>query len=150
MLLAVLMLFVSLPVLHAEATDNGASGGGNDRTVLAFTSDIHNTSDNIAAMRLDRWLDKIEDKYGRIDVMSFCGDMGSARANSEQFWMYTKSVMDVVDGEAVPGVYTTGNHEYFNGGFDKDNPNPVSGEYKLGEDGTPEDQAGGSSKLRNR
>ena len=148
MLLAVLMLFVSLPVLHAEATDNGASGGGNDRTVLAFTSDIHNTSDNIAAMRLDRWLDKIEDKYGRIDVMSFCGDMGSARANSEQFWMYTKSVMDVVDGEAVPGVYTTGNHEYFNGGFDKDNPNPVSGKYKLGEDGTPEDQAGGNSNYR--
>ena len=148
MLLAVLMLFISLPVLHAEATDNGAAGGGNDRTVLAFTSDIHNDPNNIAAKRLDRWLDKIEDKYGRIDVMSFCGDMGSARANSEQFWMYTESVMDVVDGEAVPGVYTTGNHEYFNGGFDKDNPNPVSGKYKLGEDGTPEDQAGGSSNYR--
>ena len=38
---AVLMLLISLPVLHAEATDNEAAGGGNDRTVLAFTSDIH-------------------------------------------------------------------------------------------------------------
>ncbi len=76
MLLAVLMLLISLPVLHAEATDNGAAGGGNDRTVLAFTSDIHNDPNNIAAKRLDRWLDKIEDKYGRIDVMGFCGDMG--------------------------------------------------------------------------
>ena len=62
MLLAVLMLLISLPVLHAEATDNGAAGGGNDRTVLAFTSDIHNDSNNIAAKRLDKWMDRIEDK----------------------------------------------------------------------------------------
>jgi hypothetical protein len=142
------MLLISLPVMYAEATDNGAAGGGDGRTVLAFTSDIHNDSNNIAAKRLDKWMDRIEDKYGGIDVMGFCGDMGSARANSEQFWTYTESVMDVVDGEAVSGIYTTGNHEYFNGGFDKDNPNPVSGKYKLGEDGTPEDQAGGSSNYR--
>ncbi|MBR2390487.1 MAG: metallophosphoesterase [Mogibacterium sp.] len=99
--------------------------------MLAFTSDIHNNEDNIAANRLDAWLDKMEGKYGDIDVMSFCGDMGSARAKENEFWAYTKSVMNVVSDESIEGVYTTGNHEFYNGLF-SETENAVRGIYKVG------------------
>ena len=105
-----------------------------DTTVLAFTSDIHNTEDNTAANRLDMWLDKVEAEHGKIDVMSFCGDMGSARAQEEQFWAYTESVMNVVDGEGIPGVYTTGNHEFYNGKYSS-TANAVKTKYLVGEEG---------------
>ena len=108
-----------------------ASADGS-RTVLTFTSDIHNTANNIAANRLDAWLDRIEDKYGHIDVMSFCGDMGAAQAKENEFWTYTSSVMDVVDGERIRGIYTTGNHEFYNGKFDT-TENTVKNKYIAGQ-----------------
>lgn len=79
-------------------------------TVLTFTSDIHNGSNNTESNRLDKWLDYIQADYGKIDVMSFCGDMGAASGNGNSWWGYVQSVMDVVDAEEIPGVYTTGNH----------------------------------------
>lgn len=89
-----------------------------DTTVLTFTSDIHNASDNIANNRLDRWLDTVKDQYGDIEAMSFCGDMGTDQNSGDVWWSYVETVMNTVsskttdDGEELPGVYTTGNHEF--------------------------------------
>ena len=86
-------------------------------TVLAFTSDIHNASNNTAANRLDTWLVNVASIYGGINAMSFCGDMGSASAGESQFWDYAQAVMNVVSDRGIPGVYTTGNHEFYNGNY---------------------------------
>jgi len=103
-------------------------------TVLAFTSDIHNSSDNTAANRLKTWISKIQgmSQYGGIDVYGFCGDMGAAQANESQFWTYTRAVMDVIDSNSIDGVYTTGNHEFYNGQFSSTS-NSIRGEYIIGE-----------------
>ena len=105
------------------------------KTVLTFTSDIHNSSENVAANRLDKWLDIVIDKYGGIDAMGFCGDMGSASANESQFWTYTQSVVDVFKTKDIPHViYTTGNHEFYNGKFDS-TANSVHNIFTVGEKG---------------
>ena len=103
-------------------------------TVLAFTSDIHNASNNTAANRLDDWLVKVAGIYGGINAMSFCGDMGSASAGESQFWDYTQAVMNVVSDRKVPGVYTTGNHEFYNGNY-ATTSNTVKNNYVVGDVG---------------
>jgi len=103
-------------------------------TVLAFTSDIHNASNNTAANRLDTWLGKVAAIHGGINAMSFCGDMGSASAGESQFWDYTQAVMDVVSNRGIPGVYTTGNHEFYNGNFSSTS-NSVKSKYVVGDVG---------------
>ena len=82
---------------------------------LAFTSDVHyRDGDN---MNLKTWLDN--SGVGYIDAIGFCGDMGSAYAsNAEDFWTWTGSVMNFVDGMIDEGkvgdaIYTLGNHEWF-------------------------------------
>ncbi|MBQ6393343.1 MAG: hypothetical protein IJH60_07500, partial [Eubacterium sp.] len=90
---------------------------GDDVTVLAFTSDVHNAANNTAANRQSGWIDTVIDKYGRIDAMGFCGDMGSDKANESEFWAFTRSAMDVVDQKNITDVYTTGNHEFKNGNY---------------------------------
>lgn len=109
-------------------------GAPSSGTVLAFTSDIHNTSNNTAANRLDTWLDKIAGIYGGINVMSFCGDMGGASLGESEFWTCTQSVMGVVSEENLQAVYTTGNHEFYNGQFSSTSSNNKS-QFKIGEEG---------------
>ena len=94
-----------------------AAGG---LSVLAFTSDTHNTSSNSAANRLGTWLDKMTDIYGAVDVMAFGGDMADAGASATSFWTYTQADMDKLDDRGIPGVYTTGNHEYSPGSYTHD------------------------------
>ena len=86
-------------------------------TVLAFTSDIHNTSGNTAANRLGRWLDTMADSdhFGKKpDVMAFGGDM--AGANAAGYWDLTQADMNILTDRDVTGAYTTGNHEISYGG----------------------------------
>ena len=128
--LAGILLIISLAVFLSGSPVYGLDDDP-AKTVLAFSSDVHNNEDNTAANRLDAWIDKVEKKCGAIDVMSFCGDMGSARAQESEFWNYTKSVMDVVEEESIREVYTTGNHEFYNGKYNETN-NPVRGKYKVG------------------
>ncbi len=109
-------------------------GAPSSGTVLAFTSDIHNTSNNTAANRLDTWLDKIAGIYGGINVMSFCGDMGGASLGESEFWTCTQSVMGVVSEEDLQAVYTTGNHEFYNGQFSSTSSN-IKSQFKIGEEG---------------
>ena len=99
------------------AADAEEKSADKDLTVLTFTSDIHNSSNNTAANRLDTWLDRVAEMYGGVDVMSFCGDMGAAQAGESDFWTYTRSVLGVAEGKDIPNVYTTGNHEIYNGKF---------------------------------
>ena len=107
-------------VTVTEATRDGAKSASG-ATVLAFTSDIHNGgsggSDTSAQSRLGTWLDKIVADKGGIDVMCFCGDMGSYRKNGDDYWDLTKAVMKVVSDKEIDAVYTTGNHEFYNGSF---------------------------------
>ena len=108
------------------------------QTVLTFTSDIHNQSNNTAANRLDAWLDDVTAEYGGIDVMSFCGDMGSASGSGDSWWAYVQSVKDVVDGNQLEGVYTTGNHEFYNGNFST-TTNALKNSYVVGDVGASGD-----------
>ncbi|WP_050749569.1 Ig-like domain-containing protein [Slackia heliotrinireducens] len=107
-------LLVPNAMSKAYADESGTS-------VLAFTSDIHNSSDDTAKNRLNTWLTNVGDKAGisksDIELFGFCGDMGSASANESQFWTYTQSVMTAVDQNGITGVYTTGNHEFYNGKY---------------------------------
>ena len=68
-------------------------------TVLAFSSDVHNTSDNTAANRISTMIDIITRENGTIDVFGFWGDMGGASLGESAFWTCTKSVMDIVSGK---------------------------------------------------
>ena len=88
----------------AKATKTG--------TVLAFTSDVHNKSGNVAANRMSNWIENVEKKYGEIDVFAFGGDMADASASGTTFFDLAQIDMDVVDNNGIIGVYTTGNHEY--------------------------------------
>ena len=116
---------------ETEAEDGPALRATKTKTVLTFTSDIHNQSDNVAANRLDQWLDFVISKYGGIDVMGFCGDMGAASAGESDFWSYTQKVVNVFDGKGVGSViYTTGNHEHYNGKFTSTS-NSVKNIYKV-------------------
>lgn len=80
-------------------------------TYLAFTSDVHNQSNNIAADRLGLWIDAVQNIYGSIDYMGFCGDMAEYAAGSN-YWTYTQAVIDEVSKRGIDACYTTGNHEY--------------------------------------
>ncbi|MGX8715516.1 MAG: metallophosphoesterase family protein, partial [Lachnospiraceae bacterium] len=146
-LMALAMIIGMCPSLglsvHAEGSSGtvlAASGGeqgnlGEGKTVLAFTSDIHNTSNNTAANRLDTWLDNEMSVYGHIDGMCFCGDMGGAQANESEFWSFTQSVMSVVEDNDIPGVYTTGNHEFYNGKYSTTSNTTVKDRYIVGAEG---------------
>ena len=123
---------VSLPAEQQAEGDGASLRAAKTKTVLTFTSDIHNQDDNIAANRLDQWLDFVIGEYGGIDAMGFCGDMGAASANESQFWTYTQKVADVFDGKGIPNViYTTGNHEFYNGKYDSTS-NSVKNLYQVG------------------
>jgi predicted MPP superfamily phosphohydrolase len=111
---------------------------GEGKTVLAFTSDIHNTSGKTESNRLDKWLTNETKAYGHIDGMAFCGDMGSASASESEFWTYTSNVMSVVSDHEIPGAYTTGNHEFINGKF-KSTTNAVKEKYTVGDVGASGD-----------
>ena len=124
-----------------EATEDDspqlrATNGG--KTVLAFTSDIHNGTasggeTNVGNNRLSTWLSKVQPMYNNsIEVFGFCGDMAAASSNASTFWTFTKTVMDNIDDHGLTGVYAVGNHEYMNGSFDSTSNSPeVRGKYKL-------------------
>ena len=103
LLMAVLLMVQVVPSIDVY--------GASPVTVLAFTSDAHNKDSNLAADRLNTWLDKINGMYGKVDVMGFCGDMAGASTGTD-YWSNTEKVMKVADGKVGATVYTTGNHEY--------------------------------------
>ena len=88
-------------------------------TTLAFTSDVHNASDNQSAERLSTWIDTVTGMVGNFNYMGFCGDMATATGSSSEteYWKYAKAVIDVVTEKGIPASYTTGNHEMQNGAF---------------------------------
>ena len=108
--LAVLMILCS----QAFTTTAHAAG---DRTVLAFTSDAHNDSNNNSGKRTGTFIDSVVAEFGKLDAMGFCGDMGSASAGESDFWNYVQKVIDAVAEKNVTAVYTTGNHEFYNGNY---------------------------------
>ena len=100
-----------LPPDYAFGETDAQSARSSGDTILAFTSDVHNNNDDISADRLARWIGRVQSKYGKIDAMGFCGDMGNA-GNGDYYWRNTLAVMDAVERKGVDGIYTTGNHEY--------------------------------------
>lgn len=99
------------PETIVKSAVKGADGSIN----LAFTSDVHYDGKNL---NLKTWLEAAEADVGYIDSMGFCGDMGSAYANVDQFWQWTGEIMDYMDSQIAEGkvgsaVYTHGNHEWF-------------------------------------
>ncbi|MBR4744161.1 MAG: metallophosphoesterase, partial [Oscillospiraceae bacterium] len=117
-----------------EAEDGPALRATKTKTVLTFTSDIHNQSNNTAANRLDTWLDHVIDQYGGVDAMGFCGDMGAASGSGDSWWGYVQSVMTIAENKLGAGkvFYTTGNHEFYNGSF-ASTSNAVKGKYIVGD-----------------
>ena len=117
----------------SDTTNLRATKAAGD-TVLAFSSDVHNTENNTAANRMGTMIDVIQGKHGSIDAFGFCGDMGGASLQENAFWTCTKSVMDTVANKGVEGVYTTGNHEFYNGNFSSTS-NSVKSRYVVGDVG---------------
>ena len=68
--------------VRSIAKDPGA------KTVLAFTSDVHNKVTNESAERLDSWINNVENIHGKIDVFAFGGDMGDSD-DETYFWHNT-------------------------------------------------------------
>ncbi len=102
---------------NVESQVRTAKKNANGDIVLAFTSDVHydGTHNNLA-----KWLPIAEEKYGFIDAMGFCGDMGSAYISGETYWTTIADIFDYMDGEIAAGnigaaTYTYGNHEWFVG-----------------------------------
>ena len=104
-------------------------------TVLAFSSDVHNKSNNTAANRLDTWIKRIVELRGGIDVMAFGGDMADANASSSSFWTLTEADMAKLTANNITGVYTTGNHEYSPGGYSASSTNATQQAYKINTQG---------------
>ena len=105
-------------------------------SVLTFTSDTHNKSGNVAANRLGDWIDIVQSKYGLIDAMAFGGDMGDASAGSAaSFWTLTNADIAELTERNVPGVYTTGNHEYNPGDYGSTGSEAPSNTYKISAQG---------------
>ena len=107
-----------------------------DVTVLAFSSDVHNGGDkssrnDIAANRLQAWIQNVERKYGDIEVMAFGGDMASYYVPEEDYWAYTQHAMDAVSAEIENVIYTTGNHEYNPGNLGNGNTYEPQKEFKI-------------------
>ena len=105
-------------------------------TVLAFSSDVHNGGDkssqnDVAANRLQTWVQNIENKYGDIEVMAFGGDMASYYVPEEDYWSYTQHAMDAVSAEIENVIYTTGNHEYNPGNLGGENSYEPQQELKI-------------------
>ena len=125
-LIGILAMVIQLNILMpAEAYASNVTSTTSNNTVLAFTADVHNNTDNIAAIRLSKWIDSVIKKHGKIDAMGFCGDIGSGRARESEFWDFTQAVMDVADQKGIADVYTTGNHEFKNGNY-SGTSNPVA------------------------
>ncbi len=103
-------------------------------TVLAFTSDTHNKSGNVAANRLGTWLDNMISIYGGIDAMAFGGDMADASASESNYWTLTQADMTQLTNRSVTGVYTTGNHEWSPGNYGSTSSS-VKQEFKIGAEG---------------
>ncbi len=121
-----------------EAAKNAKRRKSSGLTVLTFTSDIHNNTANTAADRLNTWLTRVEGAYGSIDAMGYCGDMGHANTNESQFWDCTRAVMDVMDNHGITTVYTTGNHEFYNGKYSTTSSS-VKNEFIVDQEGLPGD-----------
>ena len=112
-LLILVLLFSMIPgtAVFARTADG--------KTVVAFTSDVHNGSNNQSRDRLLSWIDSVEAQVGEIDAMGMCGDMGAASGNGDSWWSWVKAVMDAAESKIGEGnvYYTSGNHEYYNGSF---------------------------------
>ena len=62
--------------------------------------------------------------------MAFGGDMANASATAADFWTLTQADIDAITAKGVPGVYTTGNHEYSPGKISTTTNNTTS-QYKM-------------------
>ena len=118
------------------ATTTGSAAAADVTSYLAFSSDVHNSNNNQSANRLNTWINNVYAKTGKnIDVMSFCGDNGSASAGESDFWTYTQSVMNAVNNNSHvnSSVFTTGNHEHMNGNFNSTSNNVAKSFKRIGE-----------------
>lgn len=100
---------------------SGTGGGGEvstNGTYLAFTSDVHNDSDNSSADRLNNWINNVVSKIGsKLTDFGFCGDLGPATGT---FWTYAAKVIKTVEDSSNVvgnGFYVCGNHEWSPGSF---------------------------------
>ena len=127
--LAVLFLSLSIVVTYLPASTITYATDGSDygETVatLAFSSDVHNMTNNISAERLRAWIDNVEGEYGDFDVMSFCGDFADSAVSESLYWQLTQADMDVADERVDRVLCTTGNHEYQPGNYDPSSGDPV-------------------------
>ncbi len=105
----------------------------NAGTVLAFTSDVHNTAYDGSVERLGTWIDNVVAMHGGIDVMGLCGDYGDPEASESEYWEYTQSVIDTVAAKDITAVYTTGNHECDPGNYHATD-DPAAGYLKINEE----------------
>ena len=116
--MAAVLLTLGLYSLVPSGIVHAAAANGDQ--FLAFTSDVHNKSDNVSAARLDAWIRTVRNLYGDIDYMGFCGDMANASRSgvtADIYWSLVEPVMEAVRNNHLADrvCLTTGNHEHFPG-----------------------------------
>ena len=128
-LLALLVAFLMIFNGFAMTSASMVYAATTSKTVLAFTSDVHNDQSNYKGeQRLGTWIDNVVSQYGKIDAFAFGGDMAQYNSADDRFWSETQRVMDVVEGKGIAGYYTTGNHEYAHPGENDNNFYPDKNE----------------------
>ena len=129
-LLSFILIFALVFSLLPDTVGFALTSDG--KTVVAFTSDVHNNSDNASRDRLLSWIDSVETQVGEIDVMGMCGDMGAASGDGDSWWSWVKAVMDAAESKVGEGnvFYTTGNHEFYNGHIESTS-NAVTSKYMV-------------------
>ncbi len=119
--------------------DNG------DSVYLAFTSDVHNQSNNSSATRLNNWVNNVSSKLGGVDfdTMGFCGDIGTSSDSGDNYWNRVKQVVDTVNSNThvKNACYTPGNHEQTNGSFNTTTNTTKSNFTMVGEGKSTDDYA---------
>lgn len=110
---------ISIQVLAVCPLVSYGTNSGSEDAVIAFSSDVHNLENNISANRLGKWIDSVEDIYGKLDIMAFGGDLASGKTNSktDTYWKHAQKCMDVLDKKSIRAVFTTGNHEHSPGRY---------------------------------
>ena len=137
--------------VKAEAKAAGTKSVSDDpsKTVLAFSSDVHNCykggggwggttreEDDISAARLGRWIDVVEGKLDDVvDVMAFGGDMANASESADNFWTLTQNDLDMLASKGVEAVLTTGNHEHSPGKYSATSNNLTQQVYLINSEG---------------
>ncbi len=100
-----------------------------DYSVLAFTSDIHNSNGDKSASRFANWITNTQRNEGAFDFLGSCGDTGNGNGSDsgDRFWALVQKAVDAVLNSNIEYyAFTSGNHENEQGQINSGTTNPTA------------------------